>query len=100
MPCRSMDVTAFLNTYPCLEELRGYEQGIRWQMAHPDLLTHEMHHAINNERVLREIDKYRNKLLKGKVAPAHSRMPRAYRYRMGAKPVRNSRIELVTLDLS
>ena len=84
-----MDVDQFLRTRPCLEELDGYVEALRWQADNPEaLLPLRSHHPVVDADVLGPIEKYRARLMSGEVIPAPSRLKRQWVYKLKKKPQR------------
>ena len=103
-----MNVHDFIATRPCLEEVDGYIEGIKSQMAGAgdtvpvsseirwkvkkawgvDMPRHVTLKppAETMAVVLAPIETYRRRLLSGKEIPAPSKLERAYKYHHGRKP--------------
>ena len=98
-----MKVEEFLERRPCLEELDGYLEGLRWQIENagaclpltddlrsslgelPDSPLQPQYPEITTD-LLAPIEAYRKQLLKGKVVPYPSRIDRKWVYKLGSKP--------------
>lgn len=84
-----MDVHAFLLTRPCLEGIEGYLDGLRWQIAHPELLNGlPPQYAVIDGDVLKPLEAYRQRILSGKEVPAPTALDQAWVYKSKARPER------------
>lgn len=95
-----MNVLAFLADRPCLEELDGFLEGLRWQRENPDLLDRPPEDDERDPETLRKVRDYKKALLAGRVVPVPSRIPRGYEYQTKRKPKRTSRRPPPALHLS
>jgi hypothetical protein len=81
-----MDARAFVLTRPCLEEIEGYLDQVKHQIAHPEEYPHGIQYKELSDEVLGPIEDYRTALLSGKTTPAPSKVIRAWDYRQKQKP--------------
>jgi hypothetical protein len=84
-----MDVHAFIRSRPCLEGIDGYLEGLRLQLAHPELLhgLQPQYAAIDGE-VLKPLEEYRQRLLAGKEVPAPTALEQDWVYKLKTRPLR------------
>lgn len=82
-----MDVHAFLKGRPCLEEIDGYLDSLRFQIDNPELF-HELQYSHIDGDVLSPIEAYRQRLMSGKDVPAPTRLERSWIYKLRTKPQR------------
>lgn len=100
-----MKVQEFLDSYPCLEELDGYLEGLQWQIENagttlpltddlrsilgevPDSPLQPNYDQITTE-LIAPIEEYRRKILSGKTVPRPTKFDRAWVYKLGRKPKR------------
>jgi hypothetical protein len=67
---------AFVLSHPCIEEIEGFLMGARMQLG-----------EVPSE-IMAPVETYRRDLMKGKVLPHGSRLPREWIYKKGRKPTR------------
>lgn len=77
----------FINGSPCLEEIDGYMFGLRWQIDNAERLKIPAQFDEITSDILKPIEDYRRKLLKGEVVPAATKLPRRWKYAHRRKPV-------------
>jgi hypothetical protein len=77
----------FLAGRPCLEELDGFLHALGQMAADPTIDPSATYLPLTTDQV-REAQDYRNRLMKGLVAPYPSLVWRQWEYRMGKPPKR------------
>ena len=82
-----MDVHEFLKTRPCLEELDGYLDALRYQIANPELFHRLQYNEITGD-VLGPLEACRQRLMSGKEVPTPTRLDRVWDYKVKSKPKR------------
>jgi len=82
-----VNVHRFIAQRPCLEELDGYIEGLKEQIAHPEKYPHGVQYENLSEEVLGPIETYRKRLLAGKEIPNPSKLERDWVYQRGRKPL-------------
>jgi hypothetical protein len=82
-----VNVHEFIWRRPCLEEIDGYIEGLKHQIAHPDKYPHGIQYPQLTPEVLAPIETYRKRMLSGKEIPDPSKIERDWVYQRGRKPV-------------
>lgn len=77
-----MTPAQFVACRPCLEEIDGYLHRLNTPGVTQELLDTDG---------LKLIEEWRRKLLRGKVLPAETKLPRNYDYKRNHRPVRRAR---------
>jgi hypothetical protein len=82
-----MNLTAFLRSRPCLEELDGFLHALGQMAGDPTIDPSGVYTPLTTDQ-LQEAKVYRDRLLKGQVVPYRSHLYRAWDYQFGRPPRR------------